>query len=142
MRSLDPPCVKDLRMSESLSQTNELTLDVTCPATVSTGLDKVNSGATAKLPITVLIAAKNEELNISKCLTALSDFASVVVIDSSSTDRTTIVAAQLGAEVVNFNYDGGYPKNDNGHWTLWTSLRHGSCCSTRMKLLRLSLSAT
>jgi len=105
-------------MPESLSQTNELTLDVSCSATVSTELNKEQPGATAKLPITVLIAAKNEELNISKCLTALSDFASVVVIDSCSTDRTAIIAAQLGADVVNFSYDGGYPKKRQ--WALDT----------------------
>jgi len=68
------------------------------------------SDTTSSLPVTVLIAAKNEEVNMSKCLAALTDFARVVVIDSGSTDRTADVAAEWGAEVVDFEYQGGYPK--------------------------------
>lgn len=63
-----------------------------------------------KLPITVLIAAKNEEANLSKCLSALGDFSRVVLLDSQSDDRTPEVAARHGAEVVDFEYTGGYPK--------------------------------
>lgn len=63
-----------------------------------------------KLPITVLIAAKNEEANLSKCLAALGSFERVVLLDSHSDDRTAEVAIQHGAEVVNFDYAGGYPK--------------------------------
>lgn len=63
-----------------------------------------------KLPITVLLAAKNEEANLSKCLAALGSFERVVLVDSHSEDRTPEVALQYGAEVVNFEYAGGYPK--------------------------------
>lgn len=63
-----------------------------------------------KLPITVLIAAKNEESNLAKCLAALESFERVVLIDSHSEDRTPDVAAQYGVEVVHFDYAGGYPK--------------------------------
>ncbi len=62
------------------------------------------------VPVTVLIAAKNEEVNLSKCISALSDFDRVVVIDSGSTDRSATVSRAHGAEVVNFEYYGGYPK--------------------------------
>ena len=41
-----------------------------------------------KLPITVLIAAKNEELNISKCLESLQPAEKVYVLDSCSQDST------------------------------------------------------
>lgn len=63
-----------------------------------------------KLPITVLIAARNEEANIVKCLRALDRAERVIVIDSQSDDRTVELAASLGAEVVQFRYRGGYPK--------------------------------
>jgi glycosyltransferase involved in cell wall biosynthesis len=62
------------------------------------------------LPITVLIAAKDEEVNISKCLLSLTPAARVVLIDSASTDKTAAIARSHGAEVVNFVYSGDYPK--------------------------------
>lgn len=71
-----------------------------------------------QLPITVLIAAKNEELNIGKCLAALGRASRVVVIDSNSPDRTAAIAAGAGAEVVHFEYKGGYPKKRQ--WALDT----------------------
>jgi glycosyltransferase involved in cell wall biosynthesis len=62
------------------------------------------------LSITVLVATKNEEANIGRCVTALSPAARVVILDSHSTDRTEAIARSLGAEVVQFEYRGGYPK--------------------------------
>lgn len=64
----------------------------------------------ARIPSTVLIAAKNEAANLGKCLAALTDFARVVILDSHSTDATGAIAARHGAEVVPFDYRGGYPK--------------------------------
>jgi len=63
-----------------------------------------------KLPITVLIAARNEERNLPKCLAALQRTERVVVIDSHSADRTVEFAESAGAEVIQFDYVGGYPK--------------------------------
>ena len=62
------------------------------------------------LPITVLIAARNEAANISRCLGALKPARRVVVLDSQSSDGTAELARQYGAEVVPFHYAGGYPK--------------------------------
>ena len=73
---------------------------------------------TDRLPITVLIAARNEEVNMAKCLTALGDFERIIVIDSSSVDNTAAISRQHGAEVVNFDYDSGYPKKRQ--WALQT----------------------
>lgn len=63
-----------------------------------------------KLPITVLIAVKNEALNLPKCLAALSPAKRVVLIDSASTDETAQVAQSHGVEVIQFNYSSAYPK--------------------------------
>ena len=63
-----------------------------------------------KLPITGLIAARDEEKNIGRCLSSLSPAARVILIDSQSQDRTERIARDWGAEVVQFYYQGGYPK--------------------------------
>lgn len=70
------------------------------------------------LPITVLIAAKNEAANLPRCLGALGPAERVVVLDSHSSDATPQIAGEHGAEVVQFDYDGGYPKKRQ--WALET----------------------
>lgn len=71
-----------------------------------------------KLPLTVLIAAKNEAANLPKCLKALHPAERVVIVDSHSTDATPSIVASHGAEVVQFEYSGGYPKKRQ--WALNT----------------------
>lgn len=66
--------------------------------------------ASLRLPITVLIAAKNEEANIARCLDALGPASRVVLLDSHSSDRTADIARARGCEVVQFDFAGGYPK--------------------------------
>jgi glycosyltransferase involved in cell wall biosynthesis len=63
-----------------------------------------------KQPVTVLIAARNEEVNIARCLSSVSAAARVLVIDSQSSDRTAAISLEWGAEVHQFHYQGGYPK--------------------------------
>jgi glycosyltransferase involved in cell wall biosynthesis len=63
-----------------------------------------------KLPVTVLVATRNEEANLAKCLATLAPAERVVVLDSHSTDGTAAAARAAGAEVVLFDYAGGYPK--------------------------------
>lgn len=70
------------------------------------------------MPITVLLAVKNEALNLARCLTALGPARRVVVLDSHSTDATEAIAREQGAEVVQFDYQGGYPKKRQ--WALET----------------------
>jgi len=63
-----------------------------------------------KQPVTVLIAAKNEEANLARCLSALGPACRRIVIDSGSRDATPEIARSYEAEVVQFEYKGGYPK--------------------------------
>jgi glycosyltransferase involved in cell wall biosynthesis len=63
-----------------------------------------------KLPVTVLLAAKNEAVNLPKCLESLKRAKSIVVLDSQSTDGTVAISRRFGAKVVQFHYKGGYPK--------------------------------
>src|SRR5580704_2646550 len=64
----------------------------------------------AKLPVSVVVAARNEEKNLPRCLDALRDVGEVWVIDSQSTDATPEIARTFGAKVVQFHYQGGWPK--------------------------------
>ena len=70
------------------------------------------------IPVTVLVAAKNEEANLPRCLDAVRFAERVVVLDSQSTDRTAEISERHGAEVVQFDYRGGYPKKRQ--WALET----------------------
>ncbi|HEY7152863.1 MAG TPA: methyltransferase domain-containing protein [Gemmataceae bacterium] len=75
-------------------------------------------------PVSVLIAVRNEERNLPRCLEGIRDWAGeVVVIDSQSSDRTVDVAKSFGATVLQFDYSGGWPKKRQ--WALDTySFRH------------------
>ena len=62
------------------------------------------------LPITVIIAAKNEEANIARCISSLNRAERIIVVDSHSNDATAQFSKEHGAEVFQFDYQGGYPK--------------------------------
>lgn len=64
----------------------------------------------AKLPVSVIVATRNEEKNLPRCLEALRDVGEVYVIDSGSTDATCEIARSHGAKVVQFHYQGGWPR--------------------------------
>ncbi|MFT3932644.1 MAG: glycosyltransferase family 2 protein [Chitinophagaceae bacterium] len=67
------------------------------------------------LDLTIAIPVKNEEKNLAGCLDAIgNDFASkVVLIDSGSTDGTHAIANRYGVEVINFEWNGEFPKKRN-----------------------------
>jgi glycosyltransferase involved in cell wall biosynthesis len=69
-----------------------------------------NPVSAGKLPVSVIIAVRNEAKNLPRCLQALRDVAEVYVIDSQSTDETVEMARSHGAQVVQFHYQGGWPK--------------------------------
>lgn len=62
------------------------------------------------VPVSVIITTKNEEKNLSACLSALKDFDDIIVVDSASTDRTIEIARSAGASVISFQWNGCYPK--------------------------------
>jgi glycosyltransferase involved in cell wall biosynthesis len=63
--------------------------------------------------VTVAIPVKNEAANLAACLGRLGRFAEIVVIDSGSTDETREIAESVGARIVDFQWDGRYPKERN-----------------------------
>ena len=68
------------------------------------------------VPISVVLPARNEELNIEEALASVRWADEVWVVDSHSTDRTQEIAEGTGARVVQFDYPGHGPKKKN--WAL------------------------
>lgn len=66
--------------------------------------------ATPRVPVSVIIPVRNEAANLPRCLEALRDVGEVFVIDSQSTDATLEIARSYNAQVVQFHYQGGWPK--------------------------------
>jgi glycosyltransferase involved in cell wall biosynthesis len=63
------------------------------------------------IPLSIVIMTKNEEARLPACLQSLQNaFQAVFVVDSNSTDKTTDIARAAGASVVNFTWNGQYPK--------------------------------
>ncbi len=71
---------------------------------------------TEKLPVSVIIPVKNEERNIAACIESAAWADEIFVVDSASSDRTVEIAERLNARVVQFHFEGGYPKKKN--WAL------------------------
>ncbi|MGF7081425.1 glycosyltransferase family 2 protein [Mucilaginibacter sp. UYCu711] len=67
------------------------------------------------LDLTIAIPVKNEEVNLPGCLDSIGkDFVKkVVIIDSGSTDNTKTIAKQYNVEIVDFEWDGKFPKKRN-----------------------------
>ncbi|MDQ0094667.1 glycosyltransferase family 2 protein [Paeniglutamicibacter psychrophenolicus] len=76
-------------------------------------LGKVSGG---KLKASVVILTKNEEKHVERAVMSAKDFDEILVIDSNSTDRTVELAEAAGARVVQFTWDGKYPKKKE--WSL------------------------
>lgn len=69
-----------------------------------------------KVPVAVLIPIKNEASNLPRCLESVAWAEQIVVVDSQSTDGSIEIAAKHGAEVVQFRFNGTWPKKKN--WAL------------------------
>jgi len=70
------------------------------------------------LPVSVVISVKNEEKNLPSCLESVRQFPERIVVDSGSTDATPEIARAAGATLIQFHWDGKFPKKRN--WVLRT----------------------
>jgi glycosyltransferase involved in cell wall biosynthesis len=64
----------------------------------------------------VIVLTRNEEANLPTCLASAAAFDEVFVVDSHSSDRTPEIAAEHGARLVEFDWNGRYPKKKQ--WAL------------------------
>lgn len=62
------------------------------------------------IPVSVLIMTRDEVQQIHRCLMAVQAFDEIVVVDSHSRDGTADLARRAGATVIDFEWDGQYPK--------------------------------
>jgi glycosyltransferase involved in cell wall biosynthesis len=69
-----------------------------------------------KVKVSVMIPTLNEESNMPRCLDHLQWADEVVVVDSGSADRTVEIAQAYGCRVVDFDWNGQWPKKKN--WAL------------------------
>ncbi len=67
-------------------------------------------GPPAVVPVSVIVMTKDEEANLAKCLHSVTGFDEVFVVDSGSRDRTCAIAEAMAATVVQFRWNGRYPK--------------------------------
>ena len=66
------------------------------------------------LDMTVIILAKNEEANIERCINSVKGWVRrIVVVDSGSTDKTVVLAENLGAEIYHHEPFVDYAKQFN-----------------------------
>jgi glycosyltransferase involved in cell wall biosynthesis len=72
----------------------------------------------SKLPVSVLIPAKNEQSNLPACLASVARADEIFLVDSQSSDRSVEIAEDYGAKVIQFYFKGGWPKKKN--WSLET----------------------
>ncbi|MGI8503047.1 MAG: glycosyltransferase, partial [Hassallia sp.] len=70
----------------------------------------------SKIPVSVLIPAKNEQVNLPACLASVAVADEVFVVDSQSTDKSEEIIKSYGANLVQFNFNGRWPKKKN--WSL------------------------
>jgi glycosyltransferase involved in cell wall biosynthesis len=69
-----------------------------------------------KVPVSILVPIRNERKNLERCLRALAWADELWVVDSQSTDGSVELAESLGAKVVQFDFNGTWPKKKN--WSL------------------------
>jgi glycosyltransferase involved in cell wall biosynthesis len=68
------------------------------------------------VPVSFLVPVKNEAANLPRCLQAVAWADEIWVVDSSSADGTQAIAERHGAKVVQFAFNGTWPKKKN--WAL------------------------
>ena len=69
-----------------------------------------------RVPVSVIVPIINEAANLPRCLDCVKWADEIFVIDSESTDDSIAIALQHGAQVVQFEFNGIWPKKKN--WAL------------------------
>jgi glycosyltransferase involved in cell wall biosynthesis len=70
----------------------------------------------ARVPVSILVPIRNEAGNLPRCLASVAWADEIFVVDSQSTDGSPALAEGWGAKVVQFKFNGTWPKKKN--WAL------------------------
>ncbi len=68
------------------------------------------------MPVSFLLPIRNEASNLPRCLQSIAWADEIFVVDSQSTDASAEISRQAGAKVVQFQFNGTWPKKKN--WAL------------------------
>lgn len=71
---------------------------------------------TSRVPVSVLVPIKNEAEILERCLNSVKWADEIFVVDSQSTDQSAEISQRHGANVVQFHFNGTWPKKKN--WAL------------------------
>ena len=69
-----------------------------------------------RVPLSVIVPVRQEAGNLPRCLDCVQWADEIFVVDSQSTDATAEIAQARGAKVVQFQFNGTWPKKKN--WAL------------------------
>ncbi|MEP7014566.1 MAG: glycosyltransferase family 2 protein [Verrucomicrobiota bacterium] len=76
----------------------------------------MNRNDPRSVPMSVLVPMKNEATNLPRCLGSVQWANEIFVVDSQSKDGSIEIAEKHGAKVVQFDFNGAWPKKKN--WAL------------------------
>jgi glycosyltransferase involved in cell wall biosynthesis len=79
-------------------------------------VSRAPAAMSARVPVSVIVPVKNEGANLPRCLDCVKWADEIFVIDSQSTDGSIEIAQERGAKVVQFEFNGTWPKKKN--WAL------------------------
>lgn len=68
------------------------------------------------VPLSVIVPIRNEAKNLPRCLASIGWADEIFVVDSQSSDGSQRIAEEHGARVVQFEFNGAWPKKKN--WAL------------------------
>ena len=74
------------------------------------------NSSNSRVPVSVLVPIRNEAENLPRCLDSMRWADEIFVVDSKSTDGSSEIAQRHGAKVVQFEFNGVWPKKKN--WAL------------------------
>ena len=79
-------------------------------------MTKIMRADRERVPVSLIVPIRNEAGNLRRCLQSVRWADEVFVVDSRSTDGSLAIAQEHGAQVVQFDFNGTWPKKKN--WAL------------------------
>jgi glycosyltransferase involved in cell wall biosynthesis len=76
----------------------------------------LNESQAKRVQVSLIVPIKNEAANLERCLASIQWADEIFVVDSKSTDGSIEMAERAGARVVQFEFNGTWPKKKN--WAL------------------------